>query len=742
MIYVDRSAYPIPKELASPRADAAREQVARVLTSSKERLEQTRIRFEPTIWHAAKSTLLELFHGKCAYCETKIYEPEVAEVQHFRPKDGIEDLDGKRSHYYYAWLTYDWENLLIACPDCYRFVDGKFPVKGERARLFASVAECRDTEDYMILDPCFDRPGQHLSFNQLGVCWARTERGQLTINILHLNRDRLCAERRRVWVQTRQDAMLAFNVLYEGGAPSRIVQALLDLGSADRPHAAVARAALAEFASQFGGSQIDVEAFPSSRRLLRPQEDETLPAEIRLGPDVIERVTAMSEPRRQYGDRAELPPQAYETIRRIEIRNFKAIETIDLEFHNRLPGEEESVPMLMLLGENATGKSTLLEAVALALLGTEHINKLQLDGRKFVRRPAWDDSRDEAVKPAEILIHFDPDKTVRLTIDPHSGQFEGNERPATVLLGYGPRRFFSDHRRARHHVDPSARVRTLFDPLAVISNPSGWLMNCAQPTFNAAIRALRELLLLPEDALLTRPPRGKRRGKEIMFEILGEPEPLRRLSEGYKTTIATGVDIMREMLRYWPDLEAARGIVLIDELDTHLHPRWKMRIVSRLRRAMPHVQFIATSHDPLCLRGLADGEAVVFRRNEDGEIEPLTNLPNVRGLSVEQLLTSEFFGLYSTEDPKFEDDVERYVALASRPELSSEERAELEHYRDVMHDTVVLSTPGERAIKTAVSEYVIEQMQTAQLSSKGLTEAAVRTMIDFWNSADVEDNEE
>src|SRR6185503_731216 len=107
MIYVDRSAYPMPQELASPRVDAAREQITRALTSSKERLEQTRIRFEPTIWRTAKSTLLELFHGKCAYCETKLYEAE-AEVQHFRPKDGIEELDGKRSHYYYAWLAYDW----------------------------------------------------------------------------------------------------------------------------------------------------------------------------------------------------------------------------------------------------------------------------------------------------------------------------------------------------------------------------------------------------------------------------------------------------------------------------------------------------------------------------------------------------------------------------------------------------------------------------------------------------------
>src|SRR5262249_59934446 len=114
--------------------------------------------------------------------------------------------------------------------------------------------------------------------------------------------------------------------------------------------------------------------------------------------------------------------------------------------------------------------------------------------------------------------------------------------------------------------------------------------------------------------------------------------PLNRLSEGYKTIVATVVDVMREMLEYWPDLESAKGVVLIDELETHLHPRWKMRIVQRLRRAMPQVQFVATTHDPLCLRGLYDGEAQVLQRDADKRIEKLVEVPNVRGLSVEPQL--------------------------------------------------------------------------------------------------------
>jgi predicted ATP-binding protein involved in virulence len=85
---------------------------------------------------------------------------------------------------------------------------------------------------------------------------------------------------------------------------------------------------------------------------------------------------------------------------------------------------------------------------------------------------------------------------------------------------------------------------------------------------------------LPDEAFLDRPnPAERHENSEIMFQIGETVSPLNRLSEGYKTIVATGVDVMREMLRYWPDLERARGVVLIDEVETHLHPRWKMRIM-------------------------------------------------------------------------------------------------------------------------------------------------------------------
>jgi AAA domain, putative AbiEii toxin, Type IV TA system len=114
-------------------------------------------------------------------------------------------------------------------------------------------------------------------------------------------------------------------------------------------------------------------------------------------------------------------------------------------------------------------------------------------------------------------------------------------------------------------------------------------------------------------------------------------------------------------------LEAAEGLVVIDELGAHLHPRWRMRVVESLRRAFRRVQFIVSTHDPLCLRGLDNGEAVVLRRTTRGRVFSVPDLPPIKGLRVDQLLTSEYFGLSSTMDPVIEQRYrEMYRLLALR----------------------------------------------------------------------------
>jgi hypothetical protein len=121
-----------------------------------------------------------------------------------------------------------------------------------------------------------------------------------------------------------------------------------------------------------------------------------------------------------------------------------------------------------------------------------------------------------------------------------------------------------------------------------------------------------------------------------------------------------------------------------------------MQIVSRLRAAFPNVQFIFSTHDPLCLRGLVGGEIVVLRLCERHKVYALTDMPSVAGMRVDQLLRSEHFGLGSTVDPEMQRDYERYLALKSRTRDAAAQTEFEQLERRLFAPHVVASTPAER----------------------------------------------
>lgn len=753
MIFVDRSKHPMPEVLSSTNAARARDQIARLLRDTNvDHLQQLRINFDSTIWHSCIPDLMKLFHGKCAYCETPLSADQPIDIEHFRPKQGAEDQNGERRHLYYAWLAYEWDNLLIACASCNRrrTIEGRrigkaelFPLDGDRAHVLATLQECRAIERPLLLDPCFDDPSQHLDFQSSGQVIAKTPRGNAAIEILGLNlRKDLVDARQRAWKEVASAVGNLRALATPFGQSESSIARVQELLNPGRPYFAARlsafRAIQPELVSLIPDAIGDVisrieSTLPTARTAV-VMEPPTAAANIdALSLDIVTPPPATPPPpRRALKARRQF---SFERIRRIEIRNFKAIESLDLEIPLWTSSEEKFPGALMMLGENATGKSTVLDAVALALLGTDQIANLNLDGKEFLRRTSSGDGATQPRTSASVRLHFeDPGSSVELNIG-LDGRFSGNQQPAVVLLGYGPRRFFW---RASKHVDaPAERVKSMFDPVATLPNPEEWLLTCADAYFALAVRALRTMLLLREEAFVKRLPEGDVPKTHIVFELDGREELLSGLSEGYKAVIAMGVDIMRELLEFWPDLESAHGIVLIDELDTHLHPRWKMRIADRLRRALPEVQFLASTHDPLCLRGYYHGEVQVLRRNADAGIERVTDLPNVRGLSVQQLLNSEFFGLYSAEDPKVDEGVARYATLATKRDRTADEDAELVREREKVRSTLTVgATEKDRLVQSAISEYLLQSRTAPQADKATLERATVSSMVDLWKQVD------
>jgi len=114
------------------------------------------------------------------------------------------------------------------------------------------------------------------------------------------------------------------------------------------------------------------------------------------------------------------------------------------------------------------------------------------------------------------------------------------------------------------------------------------------------------------------------RDAELTVDLQDESTlPFRMLPDGVRTMLAMAGDMARRALWLNPDLgaDAAKltpGVVLIDEIDLHLHPSWQRHVVDDLKRAFPKVQFVVTTHSPFIIQSAQPGE-VYDLESEDGE---------------------------------------------------------------------------------------------------------------------------
>lgn len=181
----------------------------------------------------------------------------------------------------------------------------------------------------------------------------------------------------------------------------------------------------------------------------------------------------------------------------------------------------------------------------------------------------------------------------------------------------------------------------------------------------------------PPDAL----GRGERSG--VHFRTFSGLVPLSALSFGYQTTLAWATDLAWRLLQRYPGSEEPLDepvVVLIDEIDLHLHPRWQLRITDTLSALFPRAQFVATAHSPLMVQVASGANLVLLRKCTDGvEIE---NDPYVlRSWRVDQILASELFQVRRARSPQTEALFARRDALVDAPARSLEEDAELDALR-------------------------------------------------------------
>jgi uncharacterized protein (TIGR02646 family) len=711
MIHVNRG--PAPLKFAR-RAGLAFQKVTSFYKQPDALRAQHRAPYDPVALKPARQRLFQVFHGKCGYCESPLEAVQFAIVENYRPKSR------------YWWLTYSWDNLLIACQACNSAKADRFPLEDDSKRA-TNPSDDLVRENPLLLNPCQDQPQEHLVFDDQGMVFSSTARGQSTIDVLGLNRDGLVTARQRCFRE-----MLAG---LEIGTSRKASEFLLSLVKDDAPYAAATRQTLVRAMQK-------LKRTPSKSKWIRDVENSTrgFLGTIESTTKDVEATKSAFKSHERAVESFSLPvPEDQEisqnyfikrrVINRIEMKNFMGIRDLDITLSD---ASNQTSSWLMLVGENATGKSSILKALALTLMDQNSRAELPL-------------------RPVDVLTHGQKEGHVRLWLtgvaDPveltyrHGNtSFVGTSQQRVLLLGYGSTRLLPPA--TTPGVRPMGPVRTmsLFDPFARLVDAENVLGSLDPELFGPAARILRQLLPLGQRVQLQTRHNPALAGKfEVFVRIFRDELTLRQLSDGYQSVVALAVDILSTFLPVWKQrVDVAEGIVLLDEIDAHLHPTWRMRIVQTMRSCFPHTQFITTTHDPLCLKGLRRGEVVVLRRTRPGRVRAWQDLPSPEGMSADQLLTSEHFGLGSTVDPEIEKLFRKYYALLAVKDRGTVQERQFVKLKEVLGRLHHMGrTRREQLMLEAIDTYLSEDIPLGMKAQKERRRLLLERLISRWTSNDI-----
>lgn len=168
---------------------------------------------------------------------------------------------------------------------------------------------------------------------------------------------------------------------------------------------------------------------------------------------------------------------------------------------------------------------------------------------------------------------------------------------------------------------------------------------------------------------------------------------IEQMSDGYKIVIAMVADIASRMAEANPDMDdplLSEGIIMIDEIDLHLHPLWQRNIIRQLANTFPNVQFIVTTHSPIVVAGAADIADVIPLSG--GCSDEQAESTDISLMDIGQILLSDLFGLKSLRSPKWDNALRRRNDLLAKSELSPEEQSELEYLDAKLADLEVGET--------------------------------------------------
>ena len=175
------------------------------------------------------------------------------------------------------------------------------------------------------------------------------------------------------------------------------------------------------------------------------------------------------------------------------------------------------------------------------------------------------------------------------------------------------------------------------------------------------------------------------------FETRDGLVPLNVLSQGTQSLVQWLARLLIDMAEHYDypeDLEQRSGVLIIDEIDAHLHPSWQRRIIPALTKHFPNLQIFCSTHSPLMLAGLKAGQVQLLDRDEDGKVTVSRNEQDVVAWSADEILRG-FLDVPSPTDLETARNIERLQELEEIDAPTHEQARELERRRETVRSDML-----------------------------------------------------
>lgn len=339
-------------------------------------------------------------------------------------------------------------------------------------------------------------------------------------------------------------------------------------------------------------------------------------------------------------------------IKSISLENYKCFENARINCEK----EDGSIyQWTVLLGNNNTGKTNILRAIA-----GMRPQKINLHMRH--EKKEMDDVLIPAIFPLRTLETFSGDsqklnKEIVLELTNYEHKWRCGDKGATIdpkcalestfnVFGYGVSRYPSKTSLAESLCGDCA---TLFSTDERLVNIEEWLMQLdysaksENKIASSRLAKIRELItsgIFP-DIQDFKFENTDAQHNHVLFRSKDGWFNYTELGFGYQSMLAWVIDLAKRLFDKFPKSEnplEEESVVLIDEIDLHLHPQWQRDVISIVSKIFKNIQFIVTTHSPLVIQSLEDVNVYVLKRESEHVSVHRSDITNYSGWTVEEIL--------------------------------------------------------------------------------------------------------